>query len=430
MLDHKIWSKTRGRNSRFTHICQRLNRTRRPVANRNSNHLVKEFVRLWKKSAPQGNLQNDSHIFRVFEANGNYTDFIDSITIKKNPEFGRHVVATKSLNVGQIVTISKPFASVVNNTAGSYCLSCHEINKAFIPCDRCTFVRFCSMECKMSNNAHTFECGSNYHSVNYVDIAIKLAIQIILEALGIFKGNATNLKNFVINLLSRTNKFKTQKRPTVIRDAESRLECVMSLESALHTHIDEQNVRIAYNRIMDLPEVRTRFSAEEDQLFLIHFLAHNLGVIAMNSFDGRLTGDNNSPYTGYIYDACSLFNHSCSPNVIKFQRGNTMVGITGRRINKKEQLCISYTNVEEMNREDRRAMLYKIWKFRCECERCLSKTEISDVLKQVAGKYDDLIRLENELSKRREWTTWRGAQMLLYKQRLDKLIANRNFLKI
>lgn len=327
-----------------------------------------------------------------------------------------------------MVMISKPFASVVNQTVHSYCLTCHEVDNAFIPCDGCSTVKFCSMQCKMNNKAHEYECGSNYHVFNYEDeeIDIKLAIQIILEALAIFRGEATNLKNFVEDLLRVTANFKKKETLTRLNDGKTRLQSLMSLQSVKSEKIAAEYVQIAFENIMNLPKVQQKFSAPEAQRFLLHFLAHNLAIIAENAF--RIPNKDGES-RGLIYDSFSYFNHSCSPNVINFVRGNSMVGITGRHIDSGEQLFIRYSNLARMDKEKRKAYLKKCWEFDCECDLCKSNTEITLSQYNRENK-KGLHRLESELNISSAWDITRGAQMLVYKEKLQDLLENRNFLKI
>lgn len=238
----------------------------RPLKRANCVLALQEF---WNERSGSG-MDDPSKIFRVFKPHEHLPDSIDCIKIKRNETFGNHIVTEQNLSVGQVVMISKPFASVVNQTVHSYCLTCHEVDSAFIPCDRCSAVKFCSIQCKMNNKAHEYECGSNYHVFDYKkEIDIKLAIQIILEALAIFEGEATHLQTFVEDLLRTTANFEKKATLTRLNDGETRLRSLMSLQSVQSEKLTVENVQIAFENMMNLPKVQKIFSDPDGFFYFI-----------------------------------------------------------------------------------------------------------------------------------------------------------------
>lgn len=387
--------------------------------------LFRTLKQRWR-NRPGKDEKKPINIFRVFKAHEIFPDFIGCIETRSNDKFGNHIVSNQDLNVGQIIAISKPFASVVNKTNDPYCLTCHELDNVFIPCGECSAVNFCSMECKMNNKAHKYECRSNFHDKKYDNISNKLAIQIILEALAIFKGNVKDLKIFVDDLVNKTNIFQ-QREVNQINDEKTRLQCIMTLQSIPSEKVEYGNVIEAFDKIWDLPRVRELFEAKEAKQFILQFLAHNIAVIQPNGFQTTLKGTHGN----LIYDSFSLFNHSCSPNVFNIMRGNIMVGITGRHIKSGEQLFISYCYMGYEKKEKRRKVLKKHWNFTCDCERCRDVNEITEAELKAEKAKDDLYQLEKELNDPIEYNHERGVQMLVYREQLRSYsIDNKIFLKV
>jgi hypothetical protein len=64
----------------------------------------------------------------------------------------------------------------------------------------------------------------------------------------------------------------------------------------------------------------------------------------------------------------SVVNHSCKPNTEWTVEGNTLILKTLKRIQKREEITISY--IDYVDNTEKRAALLKQWDFRCKCEQC------------------------------------------------------------
>lgn len=364
-----------------------------------------------------------SRASHTFNGNPKFPSLSKFISIKQNEEFGRHILAETDLKPGQMVTVAKPFAAAVNRRTKPYCLTCFEVEKDFISCDRCSNVMFCSLKCKTNNLTHEYECGTNYHDYDFTDdrIEIKCAIQMVLEALVTFDGNVDKLYQFMENLIVETDGFRLQQHPENVNDKLLHFRFTMNL---LTSQTDDilTNVQKAYDIIMELPKVKNLFSNDYGQSFLLHLLAHNLAILTRNAFVTELE----NTIVLMIFSTFSIFNHSCSPNVVYFLKGNTIVGITGRYIQAGEQMCISYKRMDDKNRKQRKHEL-SAWKFKCKCERCSTRKEItvSQIRRAERMSFHDL---KKKLNKMDDWSTRRGAIMIAYAGHLKRMFKNGHFI--
>lgn len=114
----------------------------------------------------------------------------NAITIKYNEKYGRHIVATRDINVGEIIAIEKPYSVIFNpNNLQTHCSNCLEVCWANIPCNYCTYAMYCSEECKASDwrKYHDIECKvfPYFFKMNFTQpyfFSVRLAIQAIRES--------------------------------------------------------------------------------------------------------------------------------------------------------------------------------------------------------------------------------------------------------
>ncbi|KAI8885848.1 SET domain-containing protein [Backusella circina FSU 941] len=79
-----------------------------------------------------------------------------------------------------------------------------------------------------------------------------------------------------------------------------------------------------------------------------------------------------------IYPSAVYFNHSCDANIIKKRQGRQMVFVTRSMIEKGQEACISYGNVDA-DLKTRRARLYENYNFVCQCTRCTHEEIIASL---------------------------------------------------
>lgn len=130
----------------------------------------------------------------------------------------------------------------------------------------------------------------------------------------------------------------------------------------------ERRTELAYDIIMRMPSIAAIFLVDQQRMFLMHLLMHFLMILKQNSFENVFSTRDVNKCT--IFDTLSMFNHSCSPNVIKIMHGTKMYLVSARFIRRRDELTIDYKQFRTENTAKRRRILDKIWDFNCACERC------------------------------------------------------------
>lgn len=99
---------------------------------------------------------------KVLQPNSIIPAASDAIAVKYSERYGRHVVATRKIEPGEVLVIEKPFCKRLTSqnilTNCSYCL---RAAWSMIPCIFCVNVAYCSEECKDKawEEYHEIECS-------------------------------------------------------------------------------------------------------------------------------------------------------------------------------------------------------------------------------------------------------------------------------
>jgi len=84
----------------------------------------------------------------------------------------------------------------------------------------------------------------------------------------------------------------------------------------------------------------------------------------------------NKEFLGYcIFPEASFFNHSCSPNLKKYRKGNRMIFQSIKDIKEGHQMCIDYFHILDESFTVRQTILAKNWFFQCACDRCTEESK-------------------------------------------------------
>lgn len=387
---------------------------------------MKSSLNLWekKKIRHQNKLALKKHLKdkKLNKKNGrrwNHPDIPQKyLKISRAQNFGRCIRASQSIDVGKTVMIAVPFATVVKNSKNvPYCLTCHAVDVDLISCRNCSLVWFCNSRCQNSNATHPIECGTQFHDESFiVNIDEKCAIQIVFEAMTAFE-DFKDLRNFI--------KMSFKERdgiPEGSNTKASRLDAIIKLQNAQYRSDEEiqndnQTALEAYEKMCTFPRVREFFrlgANKKGEQVLKRLLIHSIPALAENSFNiSLLTKKHGELDRILLYDILSYLNHSCSPNLINVIEGNVMRCITSHRIQRGEQMFISYYPFEKETRKRRQREL-RNWNFECKCVLCKSERNISSMEFKRANKLN-LKDIKRKLNRLYDWTPQKGAYIIRYR---------------
>lgn len=420
-----LWCTGRTDNNNFVDIYASL---KRQIV-RQRNQRAARYHGIRTRKAPLNRFNNETE-------NPEYPGMSVLIWFDESPEGrGRSAYATHDVGPCHTIGAAKAFASVVDRTDEPYCLTCHELQYTYVACN-CQNAIFCDNgECQPGNRTHEFECGSDFHTMKFdEDLIIKCAIQMVFESIVSFRqfqGNTRSdeecleaLINSVRALLHGRRNFQ-HPVPGCTDTGQLQFECIMQLQGRAEDL--ERRTKLAYAIIMKMPRIANIFYQLQHRIFLQHLLMHFLMILRENSFETILTRDIKKCS---IFDTLSLFNHSCTPNLIKIMHGTKMYLVSSRFIVAGDELCIDYKDFSTEDTQERREILNHIWGFHCKCERCVyadnhqRSNEITErnIIAETSRGADPKIRffnmdgkLKRRLRNALQWNIKVGALGIAYK---------------
>lgn len=294
-----------------------------------------------------------------FNPNVKFPCMINGLEIAQSEEFGRYILSSKNIAVGQTVFIAEPFAAIALPSQQVHCSECIGVNMNFVPCSKCTAL-FCE-NCVDLNGTRTHDlvCGTNIDEIN--DIDLKLIIKSAIVAISMF-SNVEHLMMFVENIMFDPSNLG--KIPESSVDCKSKYAVFLGLVQSEKNLECLLNAYLAFKFLAGVPKLKDWFNTERKRRFLSNVLVHHAAVIPKNMFADTYN------HSAQIYDVLSLFNHSCMPQ-LKFKQGNTSELVTCRQIQQGEQVFIDYLCGTLANEDDlRKACLKNSWGFECQCCIC------------------------------------------------------------
>lgn len=276
----------------------------------------------------------------------------DCLEVKRDKKFGRYIVSSKSLSVGDIISIEEPFFKILKtdpedseypeSNIYQYCANC--LNDNFMdltPCLMfCTQTMFCSADCEITANKgfHQYECQM-LAALNDTGNR-RMSLRCFFDALTICDDSIVQLEM----LMRESDKMS----PTVfnydmkdcLQYKKNQLMCMLALESNVDVGItDLSNIFKSNEKLSKMWSTHKSFINE----FLTRMM--QIEILNFHGIKGKCLSSSN-PYRacvgdgGYIFS--SLINHSCCPNTMRIVVNNRMVIIVERPIKKGDQIFDCY----------------------------------------------------------------------------------------
>lgn len=295
-----------------------------------------------------------------FPADAKVPCFAEGLEVRQSKKYGKHIVTTRALEIGQTVIIEEAYCIRADNSQNySQCANCFERKANLIPCKNCAAVMFCSQNCYDVGHKkfHAIECRKRGVHTNW-EAARRIVLQTVISAIKSFP-NIKNMMEVVENFRNRkANNERNYYSDPAIRAYMQFFALGQSVE---HTPIMQDfqfddYTKTIHSAIATNPEFITMFGSLEESRFLAHLILHHFYVVDANGFDALsllhgtyLTelGTDVENLSGFtyahgIYTNSSQLNHSCQPNIARIFIGNKLIGKVIRPIKRGEQLFVSY----------------------------------------------------------------------------------------
>lgn len=86
----------------------------------------------------------------------------DAVALKYDENNGRHVVATRNIDAGEVIVVEKPYSLLLlSENRLTHCSNCLKNSWTAIPCKYCTYAMYCSEKCRDIEwiKCHDVECS-------------------------------------------------------------------------------------------------------------------------------------------------------------------------------------------------------------------------------------------------------------------------------
>lgn len=329
---------------------------------------------------------------KIDDCNRLYSSCSKAIEIRdEGGSIGRHAVATKDIEPGEILAIEGPYcAALLPEYRLTNCYYC--FTKIFVPiptlCETCNYVAYCSISCRNKDSkTHENECmilPSLWISKTSVNcfLALKAIVQRPFDELFRLKDQLEISKGRV--QISEQQPYRTDDFETIYGLVTH--EDKRTSEDIFHrTYIATWLLRLLKASRYFPESVKTPDTAKAKpsdgelyigglilhNLMIIQFNAHEISELAIPKGNNTLAKAKNKFIGGGLYPTISLFNHSCSPGVIRYFIGTTMVVRAIRSIPSGEEVSENYGPIfaTSPEAERKRKLRLQYW-FDCNCEAC------------------------------------------------------------
>ncbi|KRT85673.1 SET domain-containing protein, partial [Oryctes borbonicus] len=265
------------------------------------------------------------------------------VTIRDSKALGRYVVATETIQIGEVVAVERPYAHVLlENCLQEHCYWCLKLGYSWKPCDNCVYAMFCSNDCYKEawHSFHKYECPilATLYALEVSKLPL-LALRIAIMA----RDRYTDILEGKYDNPAIPSPFYKSQRYQEIH--------LLAANTSLRTVSDLFSKAVTAAVIRYIVQISSPLHAELvgdyrvfDELVMRHLQTGptNFHEISEAEDGGDEKGFNPSEIGAGAYAFLSLFNHSCDPNVVRHCHGAQIVVRAIRMIHKDEQLFDNY----------------------------------------------------------------------------------------
>ncbi|XP_078036028.1 protein-lysine N-methyltransferase SMYD4 [Augochlora pura] len=331
-------------------------------------------------------LNNKSCPFEIESYNKEIPCASDAISLIYNEDYGRHIVANRKINAGEVIVIEQFYSMILlQSELYTHCSNCLEVCWANIPCNGCTNVMYCSEECRIEQwkKCHDMECVVfssmlNMNSGSIDLLSLRIAIQAVRESSidnirkeleEIDRHNDPRTKGF-----SKNGTFESlQYRSLLSLATNSEKRSVDDLFSMSLDHSVTLYILATCTNMFGKP-LKNDLSLlieNPDITFFGGLLMRHQQMILSNSFTivELRSADVDLGIGALLFS--SFFNHSCNTNTTRVGKGRNMTMITMFPIKPGEQIFCDYGyHYAISTTSERQKKLSEQYYFNCNCPPC------------------------------------------------------------
>ncbi|KAL1131590.1 hypothetical protein AAG570_011204 [Ranatra chinensis] len=314
------------------------------------------------------------------------------IDINYSSEMGRHIVATRDIEPGDVLAIERPYVSVLlPNSYTTHCFNCKTRCHSLIPCKTCTRVFFCSSDCltSCSHTSHKVECSLLpallAMGCNKMEL---LAVRVLVEVL----KQGAQFDKFISNFeeidkaddvmkgykdgvyssgdYASTHHLEGNKLKRKPYDLFSRAIIASCIVEAIDRCTD-------FFKKCEIDSDKTRLAKAIAGGLTLRYLqsmpcnAHEISEMCITHRTTKTDIESNE-IGGAVYPLLSLINHSCDPNVVRHSYCGDAVVLTAIQVIKAgDQIFDNYGYHHAVHSiDERRCHLGSQYYFSCQCIAC------------------------------------------------------------
>ncbi|EFA07768.1 hypothetical protein TcasGA2_TC005322 [Tribolium castaneum] len=285
----------------------------------------------------------------------------NSVEIKVDEKLRKRVVATKDIQIGQVIAVETPCVAALINVVLFHCHDCYILCYNPIPCKTCTEVVYCSEACRENAFAkyHQKECPI-YLSMRKL-VGIDTHFQWALKMTLLVQTQADKCCDRI-----DTDDDRTRKTLMATLFYHLIKNCTTVLAG-----VDEAGVKNFKRVLMSYMHICDYHVSDIDEIF-VHGGSRDLEL-------------KQETFAKAMYPFSDKLRHSCCPNVMGWYHGVTRVLRAIRTIKKGEECFFSYgplyTNIEK---EERQNYIFFIYNFKCACRACKQNWPQTESVPRVA----------------------------------------------
>ncbi|KAJ8681699.1 hypothetical protein QAD02_017491 [Eretmocerus hayati] len=318
----------------------------------------------------------------------------EAIDLNYSKKWGRHVIADREIQPGEILAIEKSFYTFIH-PSGQYthCSNCAKATWNSFPCKYCIYDVYCSDRCRGEAwmKYHQFECEVYPFLENIVEDSKDLRATMRFTLLSAYKaGGIQRLRDEIVNNHQCTDSISkgfsnnifdsgTSKAANSLfydeKILENNLTTTMLNNAAIAIYLLTTKSNF-FGDNLDLSKIG--ISTNEEILFIGALLLKNSLMLHGSGFtyDEYNCGFQEKNSNGMsLFPFCGLFNHSCNPNADYFTtKDNELVIFSRHKIEEGNQIFIPYQRLFYLacSKKKRKQLLKDLY-FTCKCQACTER---------------------------------------------------------